>query len=101
MSKFILLLGTLVSVQFSSVASAKDLLVYLIAKAPAETSTALVQSIETLSLSNCLQLANQARNIVIVQVHCNDMDDLNNALVEDIYPLLSIHLKSQWLEISN
>lgn len=101
MKQFILLLATLISAQYSPNASADDLIAYLIAKAPTNSSTELVQNLGSLSLSNCLQLADLTHDIIVVRVHCNEIGDLHTALIHDIYPLLSVHLKSQWFETAD
>lgn len=101
MKKYMPRMLLIVSLLCSLSATADDLIAYLIAKAPSQNSTETLQKIKSVGLSNCLQLASMEFDVISVRVHCNEMDDLQNALINDIYPLLGVHLKAQWIEVEN
>jgi hypothetical protein len=58
---------------------------YLLIDVDPTTGSGLLQRLRSVSLGNCLLLAEQlVPGEIIAHVHCNDFPDVTRALVEDI-----------------
>jgi hypothetical protein len=64
---------------------------YLLIDVDPTTGSGLLQRLKTLSLGNCLMLAEQmVPGEIIAHVHCDDLPDVTRALVEDISRLAGV-----------
>jgi hypothetical protein len=64
---------------------------YLLIDVDPTTGSGLLQRLKSLSLGNCLMLAEQmVPGEIIAHVHCDDLPDVTRALVEDISRLAGV-----------